>query len=149
MKKFFNNHYIISIISSIIACVLFSFIIFLVQNYNIVPQINEMNKTIKNINSNIIALKENYLIKDIDGTEVYVSINNEMKGNAVSVFKDNSLGLKYSDAFFLKNPIDQYCPTIRLVVVQEVERDSKSKTNAEIFISMEASKLLNLTEYLA
>ena len=83
----------------------------------VIPIINRTHITFDSLQNDVNEIKSCYLKKDVEGREVKVSINNNLEGNNVSVFKDNKLGLKFTQVVFLTNPIDfnDFAPTIKLL----------------------------------
>jgi len=112
---------------------------------DVIPIINRTQITVDSLQNDVNEIKSCYLKKDVEGREVKVSINNNLEGNNVSVFKDNKLGLKFTQVVFLTNPIDfnDFAPTIKLIVTREVDR-SQDNSEAEIFISKDAASRLGL-----
>ena len=124
-----------------------------VRYYNIIPIVYEIHDNIdtlvskeEELRKSIIELKENYLAKDYEGSEITVGVSTELEQNTVSVFNGNKVNLKYSDAILLTNSIHMYRPSIKLVVGLVRERNNDN-SKAEIFISQEAAKLLGFKDY--
>jgi hypothetical protein len=144
LNKFLKSNYTAGILSGLVVAL----VIYFSQNINFIPEIYDTNdnvkmltKNIDSLNSIINEIRNNYLAKDEDGIEVYVGINNDLSENTISVFTNNSCKLEYSDAIILTNPIDNFSPSIKLVVCREIERNG-DLSKAQIFISKEASELL-------
>jgi hypothetical protein len=134
------------IIAGIISNLLVIAILYVFSVYNLVPSIRETNDNVKSIKNDISLLKENYLSRDLDGVEIKVGINSNLEGNNVAVFKNNKVGLRFTNALFATNPINRYCSTIKLLVSSEIEKNG-DKSDAEIFVSKEAADILGFTRY--
>ena len=129
----------------LIANTVFGMAMYSLKIRDVIPLINRTQITVDSLQNDVNEIKSCYLKKDVEGREVKVSINNNLEGNNVSVFKDNKLGLKFTQVVFLTNPIDfnDFAPTIKLIVTREVDR-SQDNSEAEIFISKDAASRLGL-----
>lgn len=105
------------------------------------------NNKLDSINNEIISIKSNYISKDIEGIEVNVGINSELRGNQISVFKNNNYHLKYAKTIALSNHIDfeNFKPTMQFLVTKNIDRNN-DKSKADLFISKEASLKLGLNQ---
>jgi hypothetical protein len=132
--------------SGFIANLLLALIIYLISVYNVIPVIKDTKRTLDSVKVDLCKIKNFYVTKDKEGVDIKVGINSELEGNNVTVFKNNSLGLNYTQAIYLTNPIDfnNFCPTVQLIVTCEVEKGD-DKTGADIFISKDAASRLGLT----
>jgi hypothetical protein len=138
--------FILSASSGFAANLILALIIYIVSVYNVIPIIKDTKTILDSVKVDIFKIKNYYVSKDKEGVEIKVGINFQLEGNNVTVFKNNALGLKYTQAIYLTNPIDfnNFCPTVQLIVTCEVDKNN-DKSGADIFISKDASIRLGLT----
>jgi len=147
-KKFFSK----PIPSSIIGSLVIYGLLFISGYFDVREDIKYNRSSIDSlVVQNKVHIKkikditDNYAMKE-DGIQIEVGVSTELEQNSVSVYKDNTLGLKFSDAVILTNSIHMYKPTIKLVVGFEREK-SNNVSQAEIFISEEAANMLGFKNY--
>jgi hypothetical protein len=144
MEKNTRREIIIAIVSSIIGGIILMGIQFFFGYFNINPVVKKTEKNVIEILKSVNEIKSNYIIKDGQGIEVNVGINRFLKGNNVSVFKDNINNLRFTEPLVLTNCLDtSFKPSVNLIITEEVERND-DKSNADLFISIEAAKRLGL-----
>jgi hypothetical protein len=141
-------------VSSIAGGLVVPAIIYVFGYINIIPVINEIKKSVDTLNlelmktnTKIEEINNCYIMKNKDGVDMKVGINSTLEGNFVTVYEKNSLNLKELDRIVTQNLLQAngLKPDVNLVVIKVVERDG-DESNAEMFISIVAAKILGLTE---
>lgn len=95
------------------------------------------------IQTHIENIEKKYLQKDNEGINCTIGISSDLKGNHVSVFKNNRFGLESQDVIFIKNPFGLFTPTVAFIVYTVNGSDSDS--GADLFVSKEGMEKLDIS----
>lgn len=138
-NPFIHHPWFVSTVSGLFFLILGSGII------NVKNQIALATENIDKIKDATETLKLCLINEIKDGQSVKVGINNkEIFGNGVFVFADNTYNLKEGDQIYLTNKLDgKYETTIKFLVQRTPKRDG-DKSEANMFISLEAAKRLDI-----
>ncbi|SKA08025.1 hypothetical protein SAMN02745119_02567 [Trichlorobacter thiogenes] len=112
---------------------------------NVKGQIATATENIRGIKETTDTLRKCLINEIKDGLAVKVGINNkEISGNGVIVFADNTYNLNEGDQIYLTNSLDDKYETTVKFLVQRTPRRNGDKSEAEMFISLEAAKRLDI-----
>jgi hypothetical protein len=141
MKQFATN-----IVGGIVGSLIFALIVYFMGYLNIIPKIGLIHDEVKNINTEIKEIKNNYLSNDTEGVDIMVGVSSEANNHLVIIFSDNSANLKYSDPFELYYSVGKFSPKLKLLVSVERSRN-EDRSRADMFISKEAAEIIGFRNY--